>query len=200
MYPLLETIRWADGRLHNLSYHNARLNRSRQRLWGSTDEWDLAQRIVLPPNLPLSVHKCRVLYGEQAVQVWFEPYEIKPLRSLQLVQADHLHYEYKYTDRTELTALKNLSQADDILMVREGYLTDASYANVALWDGSAWYTPERPLLEGTRRAELLELGVLQKARIKAKEVFDFQKIRIFNAMIPWEESPEIGIQYVRLLG
>ena len=41
------------------------------------------------------------------------------------------------------------------LIVKDGYLTDTSIANIALYDGYTWFTPAHPLLRGTKRAELL---------------------------------------------
>lgn len=196
MYHLLETIRCDHGQLQNLSYHNARLNRSRQHLWGATDTWDLAERIGVPPNLPAGVYKCRVIYGLAIEQVVFEPYSLKPIESLQLVEAGALRYDYKYADRSSLTALKAQSAADDVLILQDGLLTDTSYANVALWDGSAWYTPQTPLLHGTRRAELLAQGVLREAPIRQSDLLDFEQIRLFNAMIHWAEGPTLAVSSI----
>ena len=55
---------------------------------------------------------------------------------------------------------------DDILIVKNGLLTDTSIANIALYDGNDWYTPLHPLLKGTKRAELLDKGVLKEKEIK----------------------------------
>ena len=57
---------------------------------------------------------------------------------------------------------------DDILIVKNGLLTDTSIANIALYDGNDWYTPLHPLLKGTKRAELLDKGVLKEKEIKIK--------------------------------
>ena len=40
--PFVETIRIEKGRIHNLPYHNARMNRTRRELFGAREEIDLA--------------------------------------------------------------------------------------------------------------------------------------------------------------
>jgi 4-amino-4-deoxychorismate lyase len=76
--------------------------------------------------------------------------------SLHLIESDTINYTYKSTHREELNALyAQRGMADDILIVKDGYLTDTSIANIALYDGHTWFTPAHPLLQGTKRAELL---------------------------------------------
>ena len=80
---------------------------------------------------------------------------------------------------------------DDILIVKNGLVTDTSFSNVAFLDGSRWLTPEHPLLEGTKRAKLLEAGILAEADIRPEEIYRFKKVRLINAMMDWEDSYEI---------
>ena len=68
-----------------------------------------------------------------------------------------------------------------------GLLTDTSIANIALWDGRQWHTPARPLLKGTRRAELLDNGILTEHDIPVEKIWTYRKIRLFNAMLHFGE-------------
>ena len=52
-------------------------------------------------------------------------------------------------------------------------------------DAADWYTPLHPLLKGTKRAELLDKGVLKEKEIKKEELSSFSAVRLFNAMIGW---------------
>jgi len=63
-------------------------------------------------------------------------------------------------------------------------VTDSYYANIALFDGNNWYTPSRPLLEGTKRMKYLENGKLKRKDITVEDLKNFTKISLFNAMIP----------------
>lgn len=196
---LLETLRCLDGDLENLSYHEARLYRARRELFGATDRWQLDELIQIPETLtPGQVYRCRVTYGAERIEsVEFIPYQMRPIRSLELVLADDLDYAHKYADRSALNAFVERSTADEVLFVKNGLLTDTSYANVALFDGAYWYTPHAPLLAGTRRAHLLAAGVLIPERLAVEDLGYFQKIRLLNALLRWEEGPEVAVADVR---
>ena len=61
--------------------------------------------------------------------------------------------------------LDKKGDCDDILIIRNGLITDMSYANVAFFDGTQWLTPRIPLLAGTCRERLLETGPIREADI-----------------------------------
>ena len=102
---------------------------------------------------------------------------------------DDIDYACKSTDRSALNRLFARRGAyDDILIVRRHLLTDTSIANIALFDGSHWHTPQHPLLKGTKRAELLDKGILTEKDIRMEELPAYSTIRLFNAMIDWGEA------------
>ena len=130
MCQFIETIRIEDGQVYNLSYHTARMNRTRAAFW-----------------------KCRIVYGKEIKEVGYTPYQMRMVSSLRPVASDTIDYSYKSTNREELNDLfARRGKADDILIVKDGYLTDTSIANIALYDGHTWYTPAHPLLQGTKRS------------------------------------------------
>ena len=107
--------------------------------------------------------------------------------SLRLVTSDKIDYSYKRTNREGLNELfGRRGNADDILIVKDGYLTDTSIANIALYDGNSWYTPAHPLLRGTKRAELLDNQLIVEKDISWLQLDDYTHIMLFNAMIDWE--------------
>lgn len=198
MSRFLETIRCANGVLENLPWHESRLNRTRRAAFGAVDAWDLGSRVRVPSGLDAHrVYRCRLIYGQEIESLEFIPYETRPVRALRLVPADGLDYAFKYADRAALDGLRAGLPADqEALLVKNGLLTDTTYANVALSDGTSWYTPAQPLLEGTQRARLLAEGVLIRERLAAADLRYFQKIRLFNAMLPWGEGPELPIEAI----
>ncbi|MBC7892507.1 MAG: aminotransferase class IV [Sphingobacteriaceae bacterium] len=198
MSRFLETIRCHNGRLENLPYHQERVRRTRKAVLGLTDELDLGESLVIPPGIePAQTFRCRVIYGLDIESVEFIPYQIRPLRSLKLVHVDGLDYAFKYADRSTLDALRaGLPADEEVLLVKAGLLTDTTYANIALFDGAYWYTPAQPLLEGTRRAQLLAEGRLIRERLAPDDLRYFQKIRLLNAMMSWEEGPELPTNQV----
>jgi 4-amino-4-deoxychorismate lyase len=140
-----------------------------------------------------------VWYRKQIEAIELVPYSIRPVRALQMVHInDTFLYDHKYADREKLQALfAARTFGDDILLVRNGLLTDTSYANVALFDGSNWYTPLQPLLAGTARARLLHEEYLKEADIHLDDLSAFQQIRLINAMMDWEKAPVISMDQLQ---
>lgn len=175
----------------HLHWHQDRLNRSQEALFEDFEHIDLNRQIAVPEKLR-GLWKCRVLYAGHLERIEFEVYRRRLVRSLRLMEADDLDYRWKWVDRRVLDALfGRRSSADDVLIVKNGLITDTSYANVACWDGRHWWTPARPLLPGTCRARLLHAGRLRLADIPVSEISSFQKLRIFNAMTGWSGAWEI---------
>ena len=70
-----------------------------------------------------------------------------------------------------------------------------NFRRIALFDGHEWVTPRKPLLVGTRRAALLDQGVLQQADLSVADLRAAQKVRLFNAMIDFG-SCEVETKHV----
>ena len=73
-------------------------------------------------------------YTSAVEKVEYFPYSIREVKSLQLVNDDTAEYSFKYADRSVLDrnfALRG--NADDVVIVRSGMLTDTSIANIALY-------------------------------------------------------------------
>lgn len=197
-YPLLlETIRLEDGKAPLLARHQARVDRSRQRYYGKAPAFRL-QQIMDSLDLPSAgLYKLRLLYRAGLEHHEVAPYAVRPVGSLRVVEADDLTYCRKYADRSGIERLfQRRENCDDILMVQRGHVTDTSYANIALYDGSRWYTPAWPMLRGTRRAELIESGILLPSVIRVRDLPHFEKVRLLNGMMEWEEGPTVRITAV----
>ena len=189
---LLETICCQDGQLQRLNFHQNRVRSSAQQL-GFSSYPDLS-KLEVPDFAKKGKFKCRVTFTESITGIGFMRYHIRPVRRLKLINADHIQYAHKFSDRSLInTAFQMREEADDILMVIDGYLTDTSYANVALWDGQQWHTPANPLLKGTRRAQLISSGAVTPVLLKPADLPKFKTIALFNAMMGLEEGPQISI-------
>lgn len=187
MCRFIETICINDGVIENLFAHNVRMNNTIRMHYGSS---------VAPVSLEEYITadgctgrtRCRVEYTSAVEKVEYFPYRIREVKSLQLVNDDTAEYSFKYTDRTVLDrnfALRG--DADDVVIVRSGMLTDTSIANIALYKEGKWYTPRYPLLKGTRRARLLTEGIIEEGIIMANSLHEYERIRLFNAMISFGE-------------
>ena len=194
MFPFIETIRIEGGMIHNLLYHNTRMNQTRKEVFGLETSLDLAT--FIQPDTFQERTKCRVEYAGEILGITYGPYQMRPVRSLRLVVSDTVDYRYKSTDRTLLNDLfEQREGCDDILIVRNGLLTDTSICNIALWDGRSWITPASPLLCGTMRAYLLDKGCIFPENIPATDIRKYPRIRLFNAMIGFGEL-EIRTEYL----
>ncbi|KAA3631327.1 MAG: hypothetical protein DWQ02_16525 [Bacteroidetes bacterium] len=195
---LLETIRLEDGVFHNLSYHQRRVQASSLELWGCPVMWNLGESIWIPENKRKDLYKVRVVYGPDTFKPQILPYTIRDISSLKLVFGDHIDYGLKYEDRSEINTLfDKRGDCDEILIIRDGLITDTSYANVVLFDGEKWYTPKYPLLPGTRREKLLHQGKILEADIRPQDLDDFLELRIINAMIDMDHSPSIPVSTIQ---
>jgi len=129
--------------------------------------------------------------------VEFEPYLKKEIKTIVCVHDDEVNYSYKYADRAHLKSIfEKKGNADDVLIIKKGLVTDCHYANVAFLKNENWYTPKDPLLAGTQRAKLIEEKRVSLLNIKSNEINNFEKMALFNAMIPFEERIEINIDAI----
>ena len=184
MCPFIETIRIEDGKIYNINYHTERCNRTRAAFWQDVADIDLGE-FISPQSLE-GIWKCRIVYGKAIEEITYVPYQRRKVSSLRLVTSDTIDYTYKSAHREELNALyAQRETADDILVVRNGYLTDTSISNIALYDGNTWFTPSCPLLKGTKRAELLDKHLIQEKEILHTQLGSYFRIMLFNAMIDW---------------
>lgn len=188
MCRFIETIRISNGKICNLPYHDERLNATRSCFWKSSFPIRLADHIK--PAAEAGIVKARIEYGENGIEeISYSLYSLRQVQSLAILRSDTIDYTYKSTDREALKQLFDLRGAcDDILIVKQGLLTDTSIANIALFDGDNWYTPRKPLLKGTKRALLLEKNILCEKDIRPEDISSFSILRLFNAMIDWGEQ------------
>ena len=187
---LLETIKIKEGIIHNLDYHQERLNRSRQILLDTTTILHLKEYILAPQK---GCYRCRVLYDNKIHSIEYIPYQPRTISNIQLIETD-ISYNYKYADRSELETLQiQASQSNEVLLVKDGYLTDTTIANIALYNGDIWHTPKRPLLRGTMREKLLDEGFLKPKEIKEGSLSEYTQVALMNAMIGFKILKNISI-------
>ena len=197
MYPLLETIRFEEGKFNHVTYHLQRMKRSVKDCFGKFLQFDPeevlheAQQSMIRES---GLFKFRLLYSNEDYRWEFIPYKWPHIKTLKMVVDNQIEYGYKFSDRGRLTQLTTLKgNADDILIVKNNEITDTSFANVIFFDGEKWVTPQHPLLPGTQRAFLLKKGIISEAIIKPADVPAFQKAGIINAMIRFEDKLEVKV-------
>ncbi len=191
MSLLLETIKIEDGHIENLSYHQIRFNKSRRELFNIIDKTDLASFIKAPQK---GLYRCRIVYNEEIHTIEYIPYIPKDIKKLKIITSN-INYNYKYANRKELNSLlERESEYDEIIIEKDGYLTDTTIANIAFYDGDKWFTPTQTLLDGTMRAKLLDERFLHLKDIKREDLKNYSQIALMNSMIGFKILNDFNIK------
>ncbi len=197
MYQFIETIYYKNDEMPLLQWHEQRFAKTQIAHFGKLIHLSLQEYITLklPENLTENqVYKIRIVYSENNISVEVAPYLKKEITRLHLVENNTIDYSFKYLDRTELERMKvPFEQNEEIIIVKNERLTDTSFTNIALFNGNEWHTPKMPLLEGTQRAFLLNQKTIVPQHIDVDSLYQYAKIRLFNAMVSWEEAWELPI-------
>ncbi|MBI2418936.1 MAG: aminotransferase class IV [Ignavibacteriales bacterium] len=194
MSLLLESICYTPEGFRNLDRHIARMERSGAALYPGHAPYCLREKLLKSAPVANGTIKCRVLYDSVIREVQYAPYQPKVINSFKIVASNNLDYTHKYADRSALDALKNGVAEDEIIIVHNGLLTDASYANIIFFDGEKWLTPSKPLLQGIMREKLLVEGKIFTADISPTMLRRFVHFKLINAMLGMEESTGYAIE------
>ncbi len=198
MSRLLESIKVYNKRLYNIEHHNVRMNNSRAELFNTKEQIDLSKIISLPDDLSNELYKCRIIYSVEIISITFQKYKEKKITSLQLVRDDDIIYTHKYENRTEIEKHLSVAKADEILIIKNGFVTDTSYSNVVFFDGTKYFTPSSPLLKGTKRAKLIADGTIQEEEIRLNDIQKFKFVYLVNALLELKEVNKIPIEKIIL--
>lgn len=183
MSQFIESICCIDGELQLLDLHQARINRTFFTNYGLLARPIRLSRIIknIPPK---GKYKCRVIYDRDQATCTFDTYQTPNIKSLQIVEGGDIDYRYKYVDRNALNNLfAQRNGKDDILIVKNGLVTDSYFANLAFFDGEEWFTPDTPLLEGVQRQSLLDQRQIKVTKISIEDLEKFEKVSLINAML-----------------
>lgn len=213
MCRFIESIKVKDRSFQNVEWNNKRFNDTRKAFYGEDSHIDISDLISIPDFVDNEIYKCRILYGKSIGTVTFEKYIPKNVNTLKLVSfslaqslisekntnkkgSDYIYdnYSYKYQNRQLLNFLSEYRDgADDILIVRDGFITDTSFSNVVLLKDGTWYTPDTYLLNGTCRQRLLHEKKIKEASVNIENIDDYDEIRLINAMIDIKQARTVKI-------
>ncbi|MDE6332057.1 MAG: aminotransferase class IV [Muribaculaceae bacterium] len=199
---LIETVRWSGGRYHNAALHMKRMLRSSPALqFPATDGHGWLPPV--PHSLRALTLKCRIIYDTEIRKIEFEPYSPKTVRSLQMICDNTIDYHLKYADRSRLESLlaAGRKHADEIIIVKNGLVTDTSYSNLIFMAGDRIYTPAKPLLRGVMTTRLLLDGHIIPADLSPADILPGNRYGIthalpVNAMLPPGTIPPIDTAHI----
>lgn len=189
MFQFIESIRIREGCVEQLEFHQSRVNKTFLN-FGKASSIQLKEIIKADSLNTNGVVKCRIKYDlKQLIEITYSEYVIKKINTISMAELGGRKYDYKFADRGWIAAMLLESGTDEIIMTDHDIIKDASYANLAFYDGEHWYTPESPLLEGTQRAFLLAIKKIYPKEISVHDLHKYQQIKLINAMMSWDESP-----------
>jgi 4-amino-4-deoxychorismate lyase len=194
---LIESLKIFNRQVFNIEYHNERMNRSRSALFGANDHINLKNYIILPSNMNNGLFKCRVIYSQEVKSVDFSEYNLKNIHTLTLIFNESINYSFKYEDRGEIDNMMSGVDTDDIIIIKNGFVTDSSAANLIFFDGKRWITPTTYLLAGTMRKYLLDKGIIDEGVIKATDIKNFIGVKLINAIRGIDDSEIIKVQNIK---
>ena len=193
MSLLIESIRLLDGKFYNLAWHEKRMARSLLSLFGSTQAIDLEKYISETAFPQRGLYKCRIVYDAVTREKTFTPYETRKITRVKAIEDNDIAYGFKFEDRTAIDRLfDRRGDCDDVLIIRRGKVTDCSYSNIVFRKGTAWFTPDTPLLEGTMRQKLISENKIRVREILKRDIRSFDSFKVINAMLEFD-SPEIEV-------
>lgn len=197
MSLLIESIRCQDGAFYNLDYHQQRVDRAFRELFRGAPH-NLDQLLESTQRPSRGCFKCRIEYDETTSRVALTPYAPRRVETLLAVYDDTIAYPHKFRDRRAIDHWFGLrGSCDDILIIRNGEVTDTSIANIVFRRGDDWYTPADPLLPGTMRQSLIDKGKIRPITIRKEDIPSFESFRLINAMIGFE-APEQPVSKIVL--
>lgn len=193
-----EAIKLKDGIFHNLPYHQARVDKTLTKF--GADKINLTDILSdIPAQVHQGIFKCRIVYSTNIESIEFIPYSFRRMATVGIVENDNIEYGYKYTDRNLLNELLRQTGCDDMIIIKQGFVTDAFSSNLVFESDRGLFTPKTCLLAGTKRQFLLDTGKIVEKRIDLNDIRSYDRIRFINAMIDLEDDIYIEIRKIKLL-
>jgi 4-amino-4-deoxychorismate lyase len=197
MSQFIETIKLVNSEYQHLDMHVQRIQETCNLFYGrQRDMRDLKMSLKTVHNKE-NIYKVTIFYDFDFCFVEAVPYYLRSIAQMVLVEDNDIQYDLKFANRTRLDELHNLAgSGNECIIVKNNRITDASYANLVFWNGTAWHTPLHPLLMGTKRKYLLESKKIQEEDILLTDLPKYQKVSLINAML---ELGDLEIEIDRII-
>jgi len=200
MSQLFETICLIDGLAQNLKYHQLRMSRSMKGFFQLNEVHDILQNLEIPEKFQQGKVKLKIIYSHNSFQQIYSHYSIKAIKSYRLVHDEDIEYAFKYFDRSRINQLcEGLKEGEDIIIVKNGYLTDASYANLIFKDDKGeLFTSEHSLLKGTKQSKYLDEKLIRSIAISQEDIKKYKFVTRINAMMDLGEDNWVPVEEIEL--
>jgi len=196
---LIETVSIENKQIRNAELHNARIKKTLTDLFNQSNSFMVENVIELKNVAEMYQYKCRIIYSDTIQYIDYQTYHPRTIRNLKIVHSNTINYSYKFADRSELVKLCQLNaDFDDILIVKNGFVCDTSFANILFFDGKDWFTPSTFLLNGTMRQCLLRQGQIAERQIGVEDLKLYSKAMIINAMLPFDTNRCFEVAHIQI--
>lgn len=186
-----ETIKVLDGRIANLELHMARLTKTMRHFFPHSALPDISLNV--PAERQKGLYRCRITYAQEIERIEFIPYTRRKIATIALVDAPTLRYSWKFCNRNELDDLKKASGHDEVIIVKDGAVTDTTFSNLVFENSKGLFTPRSFLLPGVRRTALLCGGIVRETQITVNDLYGYQRVFLINAMLGLEDRMSFSI-------
>lgn len=193
-----EVIKIYNGKIFNLPAHIERMNFTLQSFFGSTIPFSLNDEHI-PLEFREGLVKCRIVYSLENLEIEYSHYIFREINSLKIIHDNSINYSFKYAERRAFDRLMAQKEnCDDILVVKNGLVTDTSFTNVVFESDKGLFTPSTYLLPGTKRQTLLKERVIKEKVIRIEDIEDYRKLYLINAMMGIEDNISIPISSLKI--
>ena len=199
MFPLFESICVENYQIKLSEFHQKRMDNSYLKLFNVKNKWSIKKIFESLKIESNQKYKLRINYSQSKYSISLNKYFKKKISSLQCLELNDYSYDLKYTDRSIIDKnykLKSLS--DDILIIKNGFVTDSSYCNIVFFDGLSWVTPKFPLLKGVQRNFLLKNKKIFKKKIKVSDISKYKSFVLINSMTEFNTNDAVNINKINL--
>lgn len=199
MYLLFETICIQNGAIQNRRYHENRFLKSYTTYYNKTPSFGIFDFVKLSSLKPNIKYKLKIRYNERESDWVISEYLNKIPVRLQVVIDNQISYRIKFLDRKKLNELHDKrNNAEDVLILKKGLVTDASYANIILKKDNLIATPKEPLLKGTCRSRIIKEFAIEQKDIKLHQIHHFTHFQLINAMNDYDENRWVSTKHIIL--
>ena len=182
MCRFIESIKIENGKIFLLELHQKRVDETFVHFGKKypLDLLEILDKTIIKEN---GLFKLRIVYdlkGNYETEVI--PYQYKEIHTFELVENHTLDYSLKFEDREAFAQMKSIARSEEIIIVKNNYITDSSYSNLLFLKDEKWFTPSTFLLNGVQRQELIRSELITETEITLDNIREFSHFKLINAM------------------